>query len=95
MLIVFDLDGTLSDDSHRQHYVAKPNRDFKSYYAGMSLDKPIVPVVNTMLALAARHDVEIWTGRPEQYRQCTVDWLLGIPYIRLRMRADGDNRSGH
>lgn len=102
MLIVFDLDGTLSDDSHRQHYVAKPNRDFKSYYAGMSEDKPIKPVAEIMWAFMKPypvHDIEIWTGRPEKYRSATVGWLRAHALCRIvdlgaiRMRADGDNRS--
>ncbi len=30
-MIIFDLDGTLADCSHRQHFVKKPNEDDKNY----------------------------------------------------------------
>lgn len=96
-LAVFDLDGTIADDSHRSPLVQKPNRDFYRYYALAHKDKLVWQLKYLAVALASssrQNRIEIWTGRPEGYRQATEKWLkhVGMPYHRLRMRKDGDNR---
>ena len=104
MLAVFDLDGTLSDDGHRQHFLHQSPRDWDGYFGACDADKPIEPVVSVMRGLwglghihvshPQQWDIEIWTGRPEAYREQTVAWLkrYGLRWDRLRMRADGDLR---
>ncbi len=90
--IIVDLDGTLSDCSHRQHLaVAKdwdgfnelcmldiPNRDVKEFIALASLDLNI--------------DVIICTARSEKYRQDTMLWLenhrIDIDTILMRPAND-------
>ena len=93
---VFDLDGTLADDSHRQHFVNGEKRNFVAYYALMSRDTVIEPVAAVLRKLFHPEEavIEIWTGRPEEYRAVTRKWLQrnNIPIHILRMRDDGDNR---
>lgn len=94
MFVVFDMDGTLSDPSHRIHHLAE--KDWDSFYDECHKDKPKFEVINTMRALiAAKHRVEIWTGRRESTRVKTVSWLkrYGVSGgFGLRMRQDGDRR---
>ena len=65
MFVVFDLDGTLADDSEREEYLKTDPPQWGAYFSACSDDAPIWPMINTLNALAARRDsrVEIWTGR--------------------------------
>ena len=108
MNIVFDLDDTLADTGHRQHFVEGAERDFESFHRAAEHDKVIVPMQKTFIALkhfylppgtgsrksGSFNHIEIWTGRNQLYRPMTVHWLQRnrIMPHRLRMRADGDFR---
>ena len=94
MFVVFDLDGTLANDSHRRHFVEQRPRDYASYHAGISQDPSVGPLVELSHMLIAsrtnRNRVEIWTGRPEEFREETEAWLwrIGASYSKLLMRPD-------
>ena len=52
MFIVFDLDGTLADDAHRQHHITGDVRDWDAYFAACGDDAPIIePVMELLLTL--------------------------------------------
>lgn len=70
MIFLFDLDGTLSDESHRKHL--RPD-DWDAYYERCGDDGP-----GPALALAQRlsgNDLWIWSGRRESTRAVTQRWL--------------------
>lgn len=94
MFVVFDMDGTLSDPTHRVHHLT--NKDWDSFYEACDGDAPKPEVLAVMKAMTkAGHRVEIWTGRRESTRMKTVEWLEGQGIERgygLRMRQDGDRR---
>ena len=98
MFIVFDLDGTLADDTHRQHHITGDARDWDAYFAACGDDAPIQNVGEILRALERKgHHVEIWTGRNNHWREVTRQWLdthrmNGLAGLVLRMRADGDFR---
>ena len=103
MFVVFDLDGTLADDTHRQHFLDQEPRDWDGYFAACGDDTPIWPVRGLWSVLdATGHHVEIWTGRNDKYRDETEQWLGYYIYPAayggkihsyvLRMRPDGDYR---
>lgn len=96
MLIIFDLDGTLSDGKHREHYVTRPvgEKDWRAYFAACDDDRPIFPIVTALRAfVTAGHDVEIWTGRSDEVADKTAAWLEkhGLKGIPMRSRAHGDH----
>ena len=102
-VIAFDIDGTLADISHRLHFIEGSKKDWDSFYANMADDKPIQGMVDICNALwAAGHPIVFITGRPEKYRELTVDWLskqfmplfkyLVDINVALHMRKDGDRR---
>ena len=101
MFVVFDLDGTLSDDTHRKHLLPKSenrdNRDWEPYSLASVDDPPFDPVVNLLQTLSMAHEIEIWTGRSIRYMKETTDWLdkqsISGFIDMLRMRPDGDKRS--
>lgn len=97
--IVVDLDGTLCDTSHRQHFVEQTPKDWDSFYAGISDD----PIHNHIDKLIHRYwhdefdcDIVFLTGRSDKYRKATLDWLYTHNYhsrmFELYMRKTGDYR---
>lgn len=82
MRIVFDLDGTLADGRHREHFINGETKDWDAYFEACDGDVPIWPAIETLIALRAldgEHQVEIWSGRGEgegkRVRYKTRDWL--------------------
>ena len=91
---IFDLDGTLADDSHRWHHIARTG-DWEKYYSECPHDKPIQHVIEVARALhAAGFSIIIVTGRSESIRRETEEWLLqhGVLYTELIMRKKTDRR---
>ena len=100
--VIWDLDGTLSDDRARAHFVEVEQgrtRDWKSYFDAIGSDPPIAASMEVLRALhAAGNRVVFLTGRPEHTRRTTERWLKAnglTEYDRLLMRPAGDlRRSG-
>ncbi|MFB8036132.1 hypothetical protein ACFC5Z_24940 [Streptomyces sp. NPDC056004] len=93
-LAVFDLDGTLADSGHRQHYLEGRRRDWDGFFAAAVDDPPLAEGVRLALGSAGTCEVRYLTGRPERCRRDTVAWLAeqGLPEGRVYMRRDGDRR---
>lgn len=101
---VFDIDGTLADNSHRLHYIQGEKKDWDSFYAASSEDKPIEAVTELarfldnggpLLNLDSDYAVVFCTGRPESTRRATGSWLslyCQIFPMAMYMRKDGDHR---
>ncbi|MEV7416568.1 hypothetical protein [Streptomyces sp. NPDC089919] len=93
-LAVFDLDGTLADTAHRQHFLERRPRDWQGFFAAAPQDPPLAR--GAALARESAEDCEVvyLTGRPERCRRDTLDWLAaqGLPEGRLWMRGDQDRR---
>jgi hypothetical protein len=88
MIYIFDIDGTLSDLTHRLSYLQQTPPEAGS-------DKPIFEVITVARALAkAGHLLIFCTGRSEDIRGITQDWLnkYRVPTGPLLMRHSGDYR---
>jgi phosphoglycolate phosphatase-like HAD superfamily hydrolase len=97
--VIWDLDGTLSDDRARAHFVEVEHgkkRDWKSYFDAIGDDPPIAASMEVLRAMhAAGNRVVFLTGRPEHTRKTTERWLKanGLhEYDRLVMRPPRDFR---
>ena len=97
--IIFDIDGTIADNTHRQHYLTSKKKDWKNFFAEMDLDIPIQSIITLMQIIYRNHtrpqtNIILVTGRPERYRLVTMSWLTKyqIPWHQLWMRKDGDRR---
>lgn len=99
MFVVFDLDGTLSLNAHRLHFIRRPQseRDYASYHAACIHDELCEPVARVLLThLSSGHKVEVWTGRSDVVRVETEAWFRRCnlwPGLVTRMRPEGDHRS--
>lgn len=93
-VVIVDIDGTICDASHRLHLIERDPPDWEAWYAGCSEDKPVIPVLRVVDALAERYVIDIITGRKEDSRAVTEDWLKRhqVPYRDLLMRATADRR---
>ena len=74
-LVILDLDGVISDATHRQHFLRGAFKDFRGFFTAAPDDPPL----ETGLALAASvdddHTVAILTARPHYMSDDTRSWL--------------------
>lgn len=93
-LAIFDLDGTLADSAHRQHFLASNPRDWDGFFAAAPQDPPLAQGVQLCRTAARECEVVYLTGRPERCRKDTVAWLAaqGLPSGDLHMRRAHDRR---
>jgi len=90
---IFDIDDTLSDSSHREHLINGETKYWDLYYGGLIYDPPMRSTVAILKALdEAGHRIILCTGRPERYRDLTVQWLQthDIPADALYMRQKSE-----
>lgn len=96
LTVLFDLDGTLADNSHRQHLVTGDNREWETFYQGIPGDLPNKPLIDLYLTLrsAKKYRMVLVSGRSDKYLPETKQWLSlnGIEYDGLLMRVEGDRR---
>ncbi|MGW3742297.1 phosphatase domain-containing protein [Streptomyces sp. NPDC005146] len=93
-LAVFDLDSTLADSGHRQHFLEGARRDWGGFFAAAVDDPPLDEGVRLVLSSAEECEIRYLTGRPERCRRDTVAWLeeQGLPEGRVYMRRNDDRR---
>ncbi|MEV8531301.1 hypothetical protein [Streptomyces sp. NPDC051211] len=93
-LAVFDIDNTLADTAHRQHFLERRPRDWAGFFAAAPADPPLPRGVALAMESAADCEVVYLTGRPERCRADTLDWLdrHGLPEGRVWMRGNADRR---
>ncbi|MEI5009520.1 hypothetical protein ACIOWI_34960 [Streptomyces sp. NPDC087659] len=93
-LAVFDLDGTLAETGHRQHFLERRPRDWAGFFAAAPDDAPLTEGLRLVAESAEDCEVVYLTGRPERCRADTVAWLErhGLPLGRIWMRRNDDRR---
>lgn len=95
--VIFDLDGTLCDTTHRQHFMQQTPKDWKSFYAALENDPPNHWCRQMIWHYFLEMSVILLSGRPEKYRERTQKWLESqeVAYDDLIMRPDGDFRTDY
>lgn len=89
---IFDLDGTLADDSHRQHHME--NGDWSQYFALCHADPLIAHIAECANALHAfGYRIVVISGRNEEVRAETLKWLeknlkCAVDHVYLRRKGD-------
>ena len=90
MDIVFDIDGTLADPAHRLHFIQPPKgttavgfqKKWDQFLAPEQLvkDAPVPQVwfLLESLLLSNLHKIIFITGRTEEQRDITTNWLLDV-----------------
>lgn len=92
--IIFDIDGTLADCSHRQVHLLKEPKDWPAFNATMAMDTCNDWCRDLLEAMSWTHSIFLVTGREECFREETEAWLKnnGISHNGLFMRAVKDYR---
>ncbi|MFA5071159.1 MAG: AAA family ATPase [Candidatus Pacearchaeota archaeon] len=93
-----DLDGTIADCTHRQHFVAEKPKNWKQFFLGIPND-PVREDVKELLKghLKTGLKVVFVSARSEDQRFETEHWLKqqGFENFELLMRGSGDFRPDH
>jgi phosphoglycolate phosphatase-like HAD superfamily hydrolase len=96
--VIFDIDGTIADLTHRLHYVTTKPKNWPAFNKAISNDVPIWQVIEILFSL--KNDgwrIILCSGRSEDSRQDTIDWLIdyGIwdKVDSLYMRKSKDYRA--
>lgn len=100
-IYIFDLDGTIALIDHRRHWLDKSQHEglslderWRNFFADCVSDEPNWPVIETLTALynSGTFKIIIFSGRSNEVREQTVEWLRRhrVPYQELRMRQEGD-----
>jgi len=96
---IFDLDGTLTDPTHRLHLVPTENLDkvetWREFNSAAIDDAPLYDVIDMCNTLyMAGKTVIILTGRSAEFMEQAREWLRWncVNYHMLVMRRETDNR---
>lgn len=90
-VVIFDLDGTLANIDHRLHHVQDGNKNWDAFYAACPADGPVEPIIElARMCDDAGHTIVISSGRSENVRKETEEWLAkhNVNYARLFMRPN-------
>lgn len=99
--VIFDMDGTLADCTHRLHHIKNGNKNWPAFFDACVDDVPskyVVILAHFIHALRrvnnAAPALVICSARPSSHRPQTIEWLAEhkIPWAILLMRAHGDMR---
>jgi predicted kinase/uncharacterized HAD superfamily protein len=92
--VIVDVDGTLADASHRIHYL-KGKKDWKAFFDAMG-DDALHTDIRRLVELFrfSGYTIILLSGRPEDYRRITENWLQkhNVRYDFLFMRKFNDKR---
>jgi len=97
MKVIFDIDGTIADCTHRLHLIESEKKEWEKFFFECVNDKPIKNIITLLQFIWCSHDEVVFcTSRPERTRKETIDWIesnTGITVECMLMRADNDRRS--
>jgi phosphoglycolate phosphatase-like HAD superfamily hydrolase len=92
--VIFDLDGTLCDISHRLPLIKKDKPNWDSFFLMCEYDEPKPEIIALFQALkSAGHNIVIVSGRSDKVKDMTSDWLKKhdcFPTWAI-MRPDGNH----
>lgn len=89
------MDGTLADCRHRLHFLHdKGKKDWKGFFQAAEKDLPRQEILDLALLLAEKNALLIASGRPEDQRQQTSEWLkkYKVPFEKIYLRPKNDHR---
>lgn len=100
-MYIFDIDGTLANAEHRLHFIIDHDGKktkaphWNEFLEAAKDDPPIASMCKLFRLLARSETIILSTGRREDQREMTEDWLARYDLVHegLFMRPLGDYRS--
>ena len=91
-LFVFDLDGTISDLTHRLYLIKCDKPDWPSFYRSCVNDNPKKWIIDLLNICRDQGEILILSGRSDEVEGYTRDWLRDndVLYDYLIMREAGN-----
>ena len=82
-------------DVYHEGGLHEVKKNWPGFFSEIANDTPRPEVLSEILALSKTHNIVLVSGRPEDYKKQTIDWLnkYEIPYETLIMRRKGDTRN--
>lgn len=104
--VIFDIDGTIADSSHRLRFLEEVPKDWDAFFnpKNLEMDRTLTFGIRALnLHREANDRIMFSTGRPERTRMATYMWLRSALGLSIRdhydpiiaMRADGDRRPSY
>lgn len=95
-LLLVDIDGTISDPTHRRHLLEGGTPDWVRFSRLLNLDPPRSEFIERLRRLHMAHTVVLCSGRPSCALDDTVVWLdqNAVPYDFIAIRPAGDRVRG-
>tara|TARA_B100001996_G_scaffold382690_1_gene375269 strand:+ start:2041 stop:2517 length:477 start_codon:yes stop_codon:yes gene_type:complete len=92
-VVIFDLDGVISNASHRQHFLKNVEKDWDGFFSACTDDPPIESGVRLINIVSKLNGTIILTARPVSIQSKTLDWLSrhGVSWNALIMRSNQDH----
>ena len=92
--VIVDIDGTLSDTSHRLRYLTGRRKNWDAFFDAAERDPPLAGTIALVDALDRALAVLLITGRPARTGELTIEWLTrhAVRWDLLALRPDGDYR---
>ena len=101
---IFDIDGVVSNPSHRMHLHSKiifannakeKLKAVDDFVSLSHLDEPFKHVCKVCYEISVNSQILFLTGRPEKFREITLEWIekhlkMNNTWFRLYMKPDGD-----
>lgn len=90
-VIVVDIDGTLTDTSHRNEYAEK--KDFDTFNSLCMKDKPNLVMINLIKKYQEEgYEIHAYSGRSSLYQEQTIEYFknLGIEFDLIKTRNEGN-----
>ena len=92
-VVIFDLDGVISDASHRQHFLKTGEKDWDGFFSACTEDPPILSGVTLINLISKSKGVIILTARPVTIHIETLEWLNNhdVSWNAMIMRSKQDH----
>ena len=92
-IVIVDIDGTVAKVGDRLKYLKSEKPDWDKFYASCFDDDPISEMVDLVKVLQEKYTIVFLTGRREQVRTITAEWLnKNEIFGHLLMRPDDNKR---
>lgn len=74
-IVIFDIDGVISDASQRQHFLDSEPQDWKGFFAACEDDAVLAENAKILELVDERFDIVLLTARPMWVQDRTLAWL--------------------